>query len=89
MNELTDRPYRILMDAAHNLHGMRALMTYLDQQATTGRRTLVVGPSRRFNEAKIGQMAALLAPRFDRFFCKRYRPRGKAHHQPGAVARAA
>lgn len=74
LNELPGLPYRVLMDAAHNLHGLRALMTYLDQVPTTGKRILVIGVSSRFPEIDVREVAGLIAGRFDRFIVKRYRP---------------
>jgi cyanophycin synthetase len=73
LNELLGRPYRVLMDAAHNLHGLRALMAYIDSQSVPGKRIIVFGASSRFPEADVREMARLISTRFDRFICKKYR----------------
>lgn len=73
LNELPGKPYRILMDAAHNLHGLRALMTYIDSQSVAGRRAIVIGISTRFPETDVRAIARLICTRFDRFICKKYR----------------
>jgi len=73
LNELPGKPYRILMDAAHNLHGLRALMPYIDSQSVSGRRAIVIGVSARFPEADVREIARLISTRFDRFVCKKYR----------------
>ena len=73
LNELEGRPYRIVMDAAHNLHGLKALMDYLDGSAVAGKRMILIGASSRFPESEVREMARLIAPRFDRFICKKYR----------------
>lgn len=73
LNELPGKPYRVLMDAAHNLHGLRALMAYIDSESVRGKRTIVFGPPSRFPEAEVREMARLIATRFDRFICKKYR----------------
>lgn len=89
LNELPGKPYRVLMDAAHNLHGLRALMAYMDSQSVQGRRTIVFGPSSRFPESDVREMARLIATRFDRFVCKKYRvtERHSACAEPWEVLR--
>lgn len=89
LNELPGKPYRVLMDAAHNLHGLRALMTYMDNQSVQGKRTIVFGPSSRFPEADVRAMARLISTRFDRFICKKYRvtERHSACAEPWEVLR--
>ncbi|WP_083908755.1 Mur ligase family protein [Thioalkalivibrio thiocyanodenitrificans] len=79
LNELPGLPYRVIMDAAHNLHGMAALMHYLDQEAVEGRRILVFSASARFPESYVREMARLVAARFDRFICKKYREQEPYH----------
>lgn len=73
LNEFPGKPYRVLVDAAHNLHGLNALMAYMDRQTVPGKRTIVFGPSSRFPESDVRGMARLISTRFDRFICKKYR----------------
>lgn len=73
LNELPGKPFRVLMDAAHNRHGLQALMSYIDREPVPGKRVIVFGASSRFPEVDVRAMARLASTRFDRFVCKRYR----------------
>ena len=73
LNELPGKPYRVLMDAAHNRHGLQALMSYIDREPVPGKRVIVFGASSRFPEVDVRAMARLVSTRFDRFVCKKYR----------------
>ncbi len=78
-NELPGLPYRLIMDAAHNLHGIRALTHHLDQLTVPGRRILVFSASLRLPADHVRQMAREVARRFDFFICKKYRVREQYH----------
>ena len=73
LNEISGLPYRIILDAAHNIHGIDALTQYLDREHVPGKRILVFSASARFTEPYIREMAQLVSGRFDYFFCKKYR----------------
>ena len=70
-----ERP-TVVLDAAHNLASIRALVATLDETFTSRRRVLVFGAS---SDKDVRGMLAVVAPRFDQVIFTRY------VHNPRAV----
>ncbi|MGD9021164.1 MAG: CapA family protein, partial [Lysobacterales bacterium] len=73
LNEIPGFPFDVLVDAAHNPHGMRALVAYLDQRKVSGKRILVIGVRKFFSHEAILRCAAELAGHFDLYILRNYR----------------
>ncbi len=71
LNLITGLPFDVILDYAHNPHGIRALCRFIDRLRTTGRRHIVVYWNRQTpREADLTEAMGIIAARFDRFICR-------------------
>lgn len=69
MNLVTRFPFTVLLDYAHNPHGLRALTEIVLAMSVTGRRILAFGmPDDRSDDA-IRAAALVVAHKYDHYFC--------------------
>jgi len=79
-------PFRVILDFAHNPHGMRALCEFVQKLDPAGRRHLVVYWTRNTpRETDLKEAMKTVAPVFDRFICRD--AAGTAEESEGRTAR--
>lgn len=74
LNEIPGFPFDVLVDAAHNPHGIRHLVQYVNQRVVDGKRIIVFGARAALPEQTIQNCAALIAGNFDLYILRNYRP---------------
>jgi len=74
LNEIPGFPFDVLVDAAHNPHGIRSLLQYLNQREVAGKRVLVFGTRKTLADETIQRCSALLAGNFNLYILRNYRP---------------
>lgn len=86
--EVVGRRPTVVVDAAHNVASVEALLATLDESFGEKRRTLLLACTK---DKDVAGMVARLAPRFDRLLITRYQnnPRGAEPEEIAALAAAA
>lgn len=71
LNIVDGLPFTVILDYAHNPHGMAALCEFIDRLPIRGRRHIVVYWTRQTpREADLRAAMGIIAARFDRFICR-------------------
>jgi cyanophycin synthetase len=84
LNVFEGLPFKVVVDYAHNGHGLRTLCDFLRAWPVTGKRTLIVLAQERHRAVDRRAIADAVAAEFDRFIC---RDPNKLHQtEPGEVA---
>lgn len=68
-NDFMGLPFRLILDSAHNPHGVQALMQRLAHDSCDGRRIVVFSAPIDSTEASINESTRLIAGSFDYFIC--------------------
>lgn len=76
LNEIKGFAFNVLVDAAHNPHGIRHLVHYVDQRVVAGKKLIVFGARAQMLEETVRECAALIAGHFDLYILRNYRPSG-------------
>jgi cyanophycin synthetase len=86
MNLYERLPFEVILDYAHNAHGMEALCRFIEGLAISGRRHIVVYWTRNTpRQADLAEAMRIIAPRFDQFICRD--AAGTARDSEGTTAR--
>lgn len=72
LNVYDELPFRVIIDHAHNVHGLKSLCNLLDQLEVSGRRILVMSARGDRSDDNIGDSASAVAGHFDYFICRDY-----------------
>lgn len=72
LNVFDGFPFRIIADYAHNIDGYRHIAAFIDQQAVTGRKILLVGALGDRLDSDIQDSLVPLAGHFDHYVCRNY-----------------
>ena len=72
LNEITGFPFRVIVDVAHNAHGLNALVGLIDQLPVNGKRILNFGASGQSSTDAIQALAKQAAGHFDRYVVRNY-----------------
>jgi cyanophycin synthetase len=79
LNIFDGLPYRVILDSAHNAHGMKAFCDFSNQLEVEGRRILVFTMAGNRIAAEVEASAASVAGSFDYFICRDpYELRGRS-----------
>ena len=83
MNIFEGLPFQVILDYAHNAHGIEAFCNFSNQLPVEGRRILVFVAAGDRSVAEIEANAAAAAGSFDYFLCRD--PGDLRDHKPGEV----
>jgi cyanophycin synthetase len=72
LNEVSGFPFRVIVDAAHNAHGLRALVRYIDQLPVEGRKIINYGTSGEMKNEAIEALNQQAAGHFDLYVVRNY-----------------
>jgi len=72
LNEIPGFPFKVLVDAAHNPHGFRSLVQYLNQQSVVGKKIIVFGANGSLPEHSIREISAIAAGNFGLYILRNY-----------------
>ncbi len=72
LNEIQGFPFKVLVDAAHNVHGYHALVQFIHQLPVDGKKIIVFGARGSLTDSTIREIAAVAAGNFDRYILKNY-----------------
>ena len=90
MNFYNEHPFRVLLDYAHNAHGMHAMARTVRELNVTGRRIGVLAAPGDRRDADIREIAWAAAPAFDLILLKEDNNlRGRKRGETGALLRDA
>lgn len=70
MNTFDGLPFQVILDYAHNAHGIQAFCEFTDQLAVKGRRILMMGAAADRSVAELEASAAAVAGHFDYYICR-------------------
>jgi cyanophycin synthetase len=88
LNSYNEHPFRVLLDYAHNAHGMEAVARTVRELGVHGRRIGVIAAPGDRRDEDIAALAAAAAPAFDLFLIREDDDlRGRAPGAVGAVLR--
>ncbi|MCP4044683.1 MAG: hypothetical protein GY732_01680, partial [Gammaproteobacteria bacterium] len=90
LNEISGFPFEVLVDAAHNPHGIRYLLQYVSQREVAGKRVIVFGIRKTLSDEGIRQCSALIAGHFRLYILRNYRisePSGTAEARALEIVR--
>ena len=63
-------PFRVIVDYAHNVHGLKAFCEFTGQLDIKGRRIVVLSADGKKSDDEIKRIAGVLANEFDYFICR-------------------
>lgn len=72
LNEVTGFPFRVIVDTAHNAHGFRALIEFINRLPVPGKKIINFGASGRLRDEDIFEFAKLAVGNFDLYVLKNY-----------------
>ncbi|MGD9020162.1 MAG: Mur ligase family protein [Lysobacterales bacterium] len=72
LNVFDEWPFKIIIDYAHNLDGYQQLIKFVDQQAVTGRKIVMLGHLGDRSDDYIRSSVTPLAGHFDHYVCRNY-----------------
>ncbi|MCP4046364.1 MAG: hypothetical protein GY732_10285 [Gammaproteobacteria bacterium] len=72
LNEVTGFPFRVIVDAAHNAHGFRALIEFINRLPVPGKKIINFCASGRLRDEDIFEFAKLAAGNFNLYVLKNY-----------------
>ncbi len=72
LNVFDALPFRVIMDYAHNIDGYRQIVEFVEQQAVTGRKILMIAQLGDRLDDDILACVAPLAGHFDHYVCRNY-----------------
>jgi cyanophycin synthetase len=72
LNEVTGFPFRVIVDAAHNAHGLKALVGLIDQLPVQGKKIINFGASGNILDENIEAIARQAAGNFDLYIVKNF-----------------
>jgi len=72
LNAIKGFPFKVLVDAAHNAHGIKALLQFTNQLQIDGKRIIIFGARGSLPDCSIREIAAVTAGNFDRYILKNY-----------------
>ncbi|HVT58273.1 MAG TPA: cyanophycin synthetase [Thermoanaerobaculia bacterium] len=88
LNFYNEHPFRVLLDYAHNAHGMRAMVRTIRDLQVHGRRLGVIAAPGDRRDEDILELAAAAAPAFDLVLVREDdNPRGRRPGEVGALLR--
>lgn len=88
LNVFDEHPFKVIMDYAHNAHGVRAMATLTDQLLVAGRRIVVLAAPGDRRDEDIVELAKAAAGHYDHYICKRDdNPRGRRGDEVPALLR--
>jgi len=70
LNEVTGFPFRVITDVAHNAHGLKALVGYIDRLPVQGKKIINFGASGGMSDESIKAIARQAAGNFDLYVLK-------------------
>ncbi|MCP4048678.1 MAG: hypothetical protein GY732_22095 [Gammaproteobacteria bacterium] len=70
LNEVTGFPFRVIADVAHNAHGLKALVGYIDRLPVQGKKIINFGASGGMSDESIKAIARQAAGNFDLYVLK-------------------
>jgi len=71
LNVFDEHPFKVIMDYAHNAHGVNAMVTLTDQLNVVGRRIVVIAAPGDRRDEDVAELARAAAGHFDMYICKR------------------
>jgi cyanophycin synthetase len=71
MNVFDELPFKVVMDYAHNAHGVAAMARLVDQLKVSGKRIVVLAAPGDRRDEDIYELAKAAAGHFDHYICKR------------------
>lgn len=90
LNVYDELPFRVIMDYAHNAHGVHAMARLTDQLAVKGRRIVVLAAPGDRRDQDIVDIGRAAAGHYDHYICKRDdHTRGRRGDEVPAILRQA
>ena len=72
LNEIPGFPFKVLVDAAHNVHGFNALVQFTNQMSVNGKKIIIFGARGEFPDSIIREFAAVAAGSYDFYILTNY-----------------